>query len=1122
MAQLALGIAGAAIGSLAGPAGAQWGFAIGTALGGALFPPKMPDGPKLNDRQVQSSAYGETIPRIYGSYVVAGNVIWSTDLKETAREEGGKGGPSYTRYTYSVSCAVSLCEGPIIGVRRIWADGKLIYDARSLDSFKEIFLELARQYFEGIITVHYGTEDQLPDTTIQAIEGDTPAYRGEAYVVFTDLQLEKFGNRIPMLRFEVVTAGEQAFTTPDLIYSLDGSAGTVPRVTGDYQNVDPATDRRFVGTKLHFYNEQHYVFDPVNRELLHVFPLATDFVGTADQHRQGVFVERTREYWIMYREARGSARIIWFYIYDADTYAFLRKFDIVSSGAATINWSLWIWKYNPISERVIVYRTGENSWWDIDVTGFLLGTPAASGNTISYDVQIFYNYLVVPSYFSSGSERIDIYLAGLMLYQRSYDMFDYYLEPQTNSFWQNEPDTNICWDTKRNRWFALSRFSVDADLYRKHYAIFDGETGTLTEVGLIQFDNVNPSSVQYSRSTDTFVCYREASEGAFQYAVISAESLQVSREVRGGAGTNYRESALYPGVFYGLLSALPSSDSGFNWYRFSVGEEIVADVVPLKDVVAAECLEHGLGPADIDVTNLTGYVRGFMATGQGTGRGGIEQLMNAYQFDAVESNGKLKFVSRAKAATTTIDIDDIAVHEVDQEVPTPLPFSRADEVTLPQRLTVRYADADTEFQQGVQEAFRYTTQSRNQITMEVPVVMNAGEAKALAETGMYSAWAARTTTKFTTTRKYSAVEPTDVVTINNNAIRISRKMLKGNMIEFEGSLEDATVYAQTPVAGTTTVPEAVIPVFSKTNAIFLDIPILRDADDNSSFYIAANGYEPNWPGTLIFKSTDNENFFELQSLTNGTKIGAATNALGQYDENTFDEFNVVNVRLTNRDDELESKTEAQVLNGSNVCMIGAEILQFKNAVLQDDGTYNLSGLLRGRRSSVTSGHASGDRFILLDALSLLRPTAEDAEINLARQYKAPTIGQSVNDASVISFTNTAIALKPFAPVFLGGGRNGAGDVIINWIRCSRIGSQWRDFVDTSLGETTEAYDIEIVNTSVSPPVVVRTLTATTNTVTYTAAQQTTDFSSPLPASVTVKVYQKSSTYGRGSAAEAVI
>jgi hypothetical protein len=54
-------------------------------------------------------------------------------------------------------------------------------------------------------TFYPGDEAQLPDPTIQAVEGlaFTPAYRGVGYCVFENLPLTKFGNRVPNLRAEV-------------------------------------------------------------------------------------------------------------------------------------------------------------------------------------------------------------------------------------------------------------------------------------------------------------------------------------------------------------------------------------------------------------------------------------------------------------------------------------------------------------------------------------------------------------------------------------------------------------------------------------------------------------------------------------------------------------------------------------------------------------------------------------------------------------------------------------------------------------------------------------------------------------------------------------------------------
>ena len=209
MAQLVLATAGAVIGgAIGGPAGAQLGWALGSTAGGLLFPPKQPDGPRLEDLTVQVSTYGAPIARTWGSNRLTGNVIWASNLTEQATDQGGKGGSSYSTYSYSCSFAVAMCAGPIAGITRIWADGRLIFDGRPSNTGKQ-------KDFDAVSLVSYlGTEDQLPDPTMQALQGDVPAYRGLAYVVFNELQLERYGNRIPNLSFEVVTDGTTAIEPP--------------------------------------------------------------------------------------------------------------------------------------------------------------------------------------------------------------------------------------------------------------------------------------------------------------------------------------------------------------------------------------------------------------------------------------------------------------------------------------------------------------------------------------------------------------------------------------------------------------------------------------------------------------------------------------------------------------------------------------------------------------------------------------------------------------------------------------------------------------------------------------------------------------------------------------------
>jgi hypothetical protein len=177
------------------------------------------EGPRLEDLKIQSSTLGRSIPKFWGTMRTSGNMIWSRPILETVHtssetyESGGKGGGggqsqtvTTTTYTYSQSFAVALCEGPIVGVRRIWANGELIYDVG--DTADQTSIQ-ASNTAATWIKIYTGSETQAPDPTVQAWEGvaNTPAYRGIAYVVFQDLQLERFGNHTPNLEFEVVASG---------------------------------------------------------------------------------------------------------------------------------------------------------------------------------------------------------------------------------------------------------------------------------------------------------------------------------------------------------------------------------------------------------------------------------------------------------------------------------------------------------------------------------------------------------------------------------------------------------------------------------------------------------------------------------------------------------------------------------------------------------------------------------------------------------------------------------------------------------------------------------------------------------------------------------------------------
>lgn len=181
-------------------ANAFWAAALtmaASALDNWMFAPKQDiKGQRMDSLQLQDSSYGGMISIAFGGVRTAGNIIFATDFVEHEDEENvGKGGKqTMTTYTYTISIAVAVAKGPIARIGRIWADGKIMATDTNKNGYN--------------FRVYYGTEDQMPDPYIEAKNGGagtTPAYRGIAYVVFQDIELSDFGNRIPQLQFEIFT-----------------------------------------------------------------------------------------------------------------------------------------------------------------------------------------------------------------------------------------------------------------------------------------------------------------------------------------------------------------------------------------------------------------------------------------------------------------------------------------------------------------------------------------------------------------------------------------------------------------------------------------------------------------------------------------------------------------------------------------------------------------------------------------------------------------------------------------------------------------------------------------------------------------------------------------------------
>lgn len=217
MATLVLSAAGTLVG---GPIGGAVGALIGRQVDARIIGGGAREGPRLTELAASSSSYGQALPRVHGTMRLGGSIIWATDLVESRSTSGGKGRPKVTSFAYSTSFAVAISSRPIMGVGRIWADGNLLRGAAG---------DLKAG---GQMRIHHGWGDQPVDPLIASAEGPrAPAFRGCAYVVFEDLDLTGFGNRIPALSFEIIAdAGPVAMAA--LLSSAPEPVAEAPALAG--------------------------------------------------------------------------------------------------------------------------------------------------------------------------------------------------------------------------------------------------------------------------------------------------------------------------------------------------------------------------------------------------------------------------------------------------------------------------------------------------------------------------------------------------------------------------------------------------------------------------------------------------------------------------------------------------------------------------------------------------------------------------------------------------------------------------------------------------------------------------------------------------------------------------
>lgn len=547
---------------------------------------------------------------------------------------------------------------------------------------------------------------------------------------------------------------------------------------------------------------------------------------------------------------------------------------------------------------------------------------------------------------------------------------------------------------------------------------------------------------------------------------------------------------------------------GRNW---SAGHWLTGRLgaAPLAEVFAALA-----GPdVTLDGRRLSAVVDGLTVGDRVSARDVIEPLAAVFGSTVGELPSGITLSDRDDRPAAMISPDDM----VDGRDGRVLEIRRTEAADVPSEVAVRFLDTDADGRPSSVSARRPgPLRARD---MALPVTASSGVMQGIADALLRDLAAAREQVGFALPPSQIAIEPGDVVEIDLGArsvtVLVERiedgpvRAIEARTVEPDRLARAAPTVRRAPGARPTA------PV-GRPLVVFLDLPALSGAGEPELPLVAAAARP--WPGRMTVHVSRGGVLSPVATVERSAVLGSLDGPLVAGPVWRIDEASTVEVTLIGGT--LASVTEEALLAGGNLAAVGSEaggfeVLQFRDATLIGELRYRLSGFLRGQggtEARAAAGHPVGARFVLLDAAPVRLPVDRGA-LGGEVVFRVGPADRDIGDIAVTErrVAWAANALRPLSPVHLAARRAAGGDVILTWIRRTRIDGDLFEAAEVPLAEAFQAYEVRIHD----GPAVLRVIGTTAPTATYALADRIADFGmaeGPLE----VSVVQLSETMGSGA------
>ncbi|MEO1549369.1 MAG: glycoside hydrolase/phage tail family protein [Pseudomonadota bacterium] len=516
-----------------------------------------------------------------------------------------------------------------------------------------------------------------------------------------------------------------------------------------------------------------------------------------------------------------------------------------------------------------------------------------------------------------------------------------------------------------------------------------------------------------------------------------------------------------------------------------------ADQVSVADVVRDVAARAGVTRVQAD--RAVGMVKGAVIGGHETARQSLQPIFTSFGLQTFEQADALVVQDKVSAPVSELDPQWFVLSEGEPV----LVRERLMETENPERVRLTYVEADGAYLTSAVEARLPTDGIPRSTNENVPLALERGEARELAERMLSESHVARDTLQFVLPPSQHALAVGDRIRLSGDPEgwlyqidRVNEGVVRGVVATRVLNLEQGIVSILEPVSR----PVAQAPsVAAQTYPEFMDLPLLQGDFIAHAPYVAVTSTP--WPGPVAVYSASEDYGYVLN-----TEVGANA-IMGQLEtplpRGCPARWWRGTVEVSVSQGGLSAQPRLDVLNGRNLaCLRNGqgdwEVIQFASASLVGEGRYLVSDVLRGQAGTehvVPDTWPVGTDFVLLDgaAQQIGMPTAERG---LERHYRVGPANLPYDSDAYVHQVHAfdGVGLRPYAPVHLRAERMSGGDISLTWLRRTRTdGDSWLG-LDVPLGEASELYLVRVLVNGTPR----REVFASQPSHVYTAAEQAVD------------------------------